>query len=47
MIIPANVNLSTTSAHNRGSVNVFVHEENGSLEALGELVVALVDDLLV
>ena len=32
MICPANVNLSTIAAHNRGSVNVFVQEENGSLE---------------
>ena len=34
MICPANVNLSTIAAHNRGSVNVFVQEENGSLEAM-------------
>jgi hypothetical protein len=34
MICPANVNLSTLAAHSHGSVNVFVHEENGSLEAI-------------
>jgi hypothetical protein len=34
MICPANVNRSTMAAHSRGSVNVFVHEENGSLEAI-------------
>jgi hypothetical protein len=34
MIAPANVNLSTIAAHNLGSVKVFVHEENGSLEAI-------------
>jgi hypothetical protein len=34
MICPANVNLSTTAAHRRGSVNVFVQEEKGSFEAI-------------
>ena len=34
MICPANVNRSTMAAHSRGSVNVFVQEENGSLEAI-------------
>lgn len=34
MICPANVNRSTIAAHNRGSVHVFVHEENGSLDAM-------------
>src|ERR1700756_5616526 len=34
MICPANVNLSTMAAQSRGSVNVFVQEENGSLEAI-------------
>jgi hypothetical protein len=29
MICPANVNRSTMAAHSRGSVKVFVHEENG------------------
>jgi hypothetical protein len=34
MICPAKVNLPTTAAHKRGSVNVFVQEENGSLDAM-------------
>ena len=34
MICPANVKRSTMAAHRRGSVNVFVHDENGSLEAI-------------
>jgi hypothetical protein len=34
MTCPANADLSTIAAHNRGSVNVFVQEENGSLEAI-------------
>ncbi len=34
MICPANVKRSTMAAHSRGSVNVFVQEENGSLEAM-------------
>jgi hypothetical protein len=34
MICPAKVSRSTMAAHRRGSVKVFVHEENGSLEAI-------------
>jgi hypothetical protein len=34
MICPANVERSTVAAHSRGSVSVFVQEENGSLEAI-------------
>ena len=34
MICPAKVKRSTIAAQSRGSVNVFVHEEKGSLEAI-------------
>lgn len=34
MICPAKVNRSTMAAQSLGSVNVFVHEENGSLDAI-------------
>ena len=34
MMAPANVNRSTTAAHSRRSVKVFVHEGNGLFEAI-------------
>jgi hypothetical protein len=36
MICPAYVNLSTIAAHNRGSVNVFVQDENGLVGGNGD-----------
>jgi hypothetical protein len=40
LMLPPKVRRSTTASQSRGSVNVLVHEENDSLEAIATLLLS-------